>query len=279
VVGSANSASRCGLRQSVICGVGDREDVWQAGLPLLCCYEAAVDPVIDDPHTDAASLANLVDVECTGGKRRAGNAMLVADPSDHADREALAGRACEAVAVYHCDDLIVIERGCQGTDASNERIGITKLFGAVQAMQTRQADRTLPGEVRRAGAKGMAVGSRGQGMVASVRQSACQRSHDVAVVCETRARQSPSPSRRAAICWKPPRTARNPLVDFGFMEAGPSSGLRHFRGPFSLPPLARPCEKVAGEGRGGALALRATSQQPLRSPPPASAPQAGREGA
>jgi hypothetical protein len=55
--------------------------------------------------------------------------MLVADPSDHADREALAGRACEAVAVYHCDDLIVIERGCQATDASNERIGIARKTG------------------------------------------------------------------------------------------------------------------------------------------------------
>src|SRR5580704_12259539 len=134
VGGWYGNAGRVGnpIPQSVICGVGDREDVWQAGLLLLCCYEAAVDPVIDDPHTDAVSLANLIDVERTGRKRRAGNAMLVADPSDHADREALAGRACEAVAVYHCDDLIVIERGCQGTDASNERIGITKRFGAVR---------------------------------------------------------------------------------------------------------------------------------------------------
>src|SRR5215469_18046015 len=34
------------LPQSVICRVGDRDDVWQAKLPLLCCYEALVDPVI-----------------------------------------------------------------------------------------------------------------------------------------------------------------------------------------------------------------------------------------
>ena len=34
--------------------------------------------------------------------------------------------------MMHIDDLIVIERGCQGTDASNERIGITKRFGAVR---------------------------------------------------------------------------------------------------------------------------------------------------
>src|ERR1700687_3944876 len=101
VGGSYGNAGRVGnpIPQSAICRVGDRDDVWQAGLPLLCCYEAAVDPVIDDPHTDAVSIANLVDVERTGGKRRAGNAILVSDPSDHADREALAGRACEAVAV------------------------------------------------------------------------------------------------------------------------------------------------------------------------------------
>src|SRR6266481_3628280 len=35
------------LPQSVICRVGDRDDVWQAKLPLLCCYEALVDPVIN----------------------------------------------------------------------------------------------------------------------------------------------------------------------------------------------------------------------------------------
>src|SRR5712672_3633303 len=120
------------LPQSVICRVGDRDDVWQAKLPLLCCYEAPVDPVINHPHTDAVSFANLFDVERIGGKRRAGNVMLVADPADHADREAPSSRAFEAVAVEERDDLIVIVRGCQGTDVSNERIGITNRFGAVR---------------------------------------------------------------------------------------------------------------------------------------------------
>ena len=63
----------------MICRVGDRDGVWQAGLPLLCSYQAAVDPIIDDPHADAVSLANLFDVERIGGKLRAGNVMLVAD--------------------------------------------------------------------------------------------------------------------------------------------------------------------------------------------------------
>src|SRR5262245_5862753 len=76
--------------QSVICRVGDRDDVWQAELPLLCCYEALVDPVINHPQTDAVSFANLFDVERIGGRRRAGNVMLVADPTDHGDREASA---------------------------------------------------------------------------------------------------------------------------------------------------------------------------------------------
>src|ERR1700681_1451291 len=134
VGGSYGNAGRVGnpIPQSVICRVGDRDGVWQAGLPLLCSYEARVDPVINDPHADAVSLANLVDVECTGGKRRAEDAMLVADPTDHADREAPASRACEAVAVEQRDDLIVIVRGCQGTDVSNEGIGITNRFGAVR---------------------------------------------------------------------------------------------------------------------------------------------------
>src|SRR5579859_6495613 len=58
--------------------------------------------------------------------------MLVADPTDHADREGPASRACEAVAVEQRDDLIVIMRGCQGADVSNEGIGITNRFGAVR---------------------------------------------------------------------------------------------------------------------------------------------------
>src|ERR1700676_1151230 len=134
VGGSYGNAGRVGnpIPQSVICRVGDRDGVWQAGLPLLCSYEARVDPVINDPHADAVSLANLVDVECTGGKRRAEDAVLVENPTDPPDREAPASRACEAVAVEQRDDLIVIVRGCQGTDVSNEGIGITNRFGAVR---------------------------------------------------------------------------------------------------------------------------------------------------
>ena len=75
----------------MICRVGERDGVWQAGLSPLCCYETAVDPIINHPHADAVSLANLADAECSGGKRRAGDAMLVADPTYHAEREGFAG--------------------------------------------------------------------------------------------------------------------------------------------------------------------------------------------
>src|SRR5205823_11266816 len=77
--------------ETVICRVGERDGVRKAGLLPLCCYETAVDPVINHPHADAVSLSNLADAECSVGKRRAGDAMLVADPTYHADRERFAG--------------------------------------------------------------------------------------------------------------------------------------------------------------------------------------------
>jgi hypothetical protein len=58
--------------------------------------------------------------------------MLVADPPDHANREAPASRAFEAVAVEERDNLIVVVRGCQGAAMSNQGIGITNRFGAVR---------------------------------------------------------------------------------------------------------------------------------------------------
>ena len=78
------------IPQSVICRVGERDGIWQAGLPPLCYYETAVDPVIDHPHADAVSVTNLADAERSGGKRRAGDTMLVTDRTYHADREGFA---------------------------------------------------------------------------------------------------------------------------------------------------------------------------------------------
>src|SRR6266566_1309497 len=93
VWGWRGKAGRFGdpVPQTVICRIGERDGVRKTGLLPLCGYETAVDPVINHPHADAVSLANLADAECSGGKRRAGNAMLVADPTYHADRERFAG--------------------------------------------------------------------------------------------------------------------------------------------------------------------------------------------
>lgn len=99
-------------------------------------------------------------------------------------------------------------RGLQKRTQGYRRLASSQApLRASQAMQTCQADRRLPREARRANAQSMAVGGHGQGMVASVGQSACQRSHDAAVVRGTRARQPPSPSRRIATCRKPPNRA------------------------------------------------------------------------
>src|SRR5260370_30734122 len=95
------------LPQSVICRVGDGDDVWQARLPLLCCYEAPVDPVINHPHTDAVSFANLFDVERIGGKRRAGNVMLVAEPKADGARVGAALAVFYAAPVCGRADLLV----------------------------------------------------------------------------------------------------------------------------------------------------------------------------
>src|SRR5215472_16177564 len=119
------------IPQSAICRVGECDGVWQAGLPTLGWYETATNPVIDHPHANAVSLANLADADRSGGVRWSGDAMLVADPTYHAECEWFAGRACAAIAIEQCDDLIVIVHGCESTDSSNERIVITNRFGAV----------------------------------------------------------------------------------------------------------------------------------------------------
>ena len=85
----------------------------------------------------------------------------------------------------------------------------------------------LPCEARGAGTPRMAAGALGQGMVASVGQSAGQRSHDIAVVCAARARQPPSPSHRAAICWKPPCTMSMPGGVRGGTARNPPTRLHH----------------------------------------------------
>jgi len=54
-------------------------------------HYAAFDPVMDDPQADTVFLAHLFDVQGSGGKRRAWDTMLVADPPYHAGCKELAG--------------------------------------------------------------------------------------------------------------------------------------------------------------------------------------------
>src|SRR5467141_2943497 len=73
--------------------------------------ETAVDPVVDDPHADAVSVAELTHVEGSGGDRRTRDAVLVPDPTDHAEGKGLAGRARHVLMSQQCDDLLIVTFG------------------------------------------------------------------------------------------------------------------------------------------------------------------------
>src|SRR5258708_16071851 len=86
---------------------------------------------MDDPQADAISLTNLADRKRSGGKRRAGDAMLKPDPTYDADREGFTGRACQPFAIEPSDDLFIIVFFRHRADFSNEGVGITDCLGAV----------------------------------------------------------------------------------------------------------------------------------------------------
>ena len=86
---------------------------------------------MDDPQADAISLTNLADRKGSGGQRRAGDAMLEPDPTYDADREGLAGRACQPFAIEPSDDLFIIVFFRDRADFSNKGVGITDCLGTV----------------------------------------------------------------------------------------------------------------------------------------------------
>src|SRR5262249_26661721 len=86
---------------------------------------------MDDPQSDAISLPNLADRKRSGRKRGAGNAMLEAYPTYHADREGPAGRACQAFGTEPLNYLFIIVFFRHRADFSNEGVGITGCRGAV----------------------------------------------------------------------------------------------------------------------------------------------------
>lgn len=63
---------------------------------------------MDDPQGDSNSLTKMADVQRSGERCAVHDTMLVADPSDHADGEGLAGRTCLAIAFEPRDDLMII---------------------------------------------------------------------------------------------------------------------------------------------------------------------------
>ena len=58
---------------------------------LRCGGYAALDPVMDHPQADAISLTDLGNGKGSGGRQRAGDSVLVANPTYHFEREWLAG--------------------------------------------------------------------------------------------------------------------------------------------------------------------------------------------
>jgi hypothetical protein len=77
--------------EALISIVVDRDSIWRMWFALSRRDNTTFDPVMDDPQADAISLANLTDIECSVGRRRVGDTMLEADPTDHVARERLAG--------------------------------------------------------------------------------------------------------------------------------------------------------------------------------------------
>ena len=79
------------LSETSILIVIDCDCIWRIRFALRRGDDTTFDPVMNDPEAYAVSLANLSDTERSSGKRWARNAMLVADPTYHANREGLPG--------------------------------------------------------------------------------------------------------------------------------------------------------------------------------------------
>src|SRR5260370_29676297 len=110
----------------------DGDGIGQAGLFAAGIDEAAIDPIIDDPHADAVLVAELTHVEGSGGDRRTWDAVLVPDPADHAEGKGLAGRTRPVLVSQQCDDLLIVLLAPQSSDAANERVGIADSFRPVR---------------------------------------------------------------------------------------------------------------------------------------------------
>src|SRR5260221_11081925 len=104
--------------------VSDGDGIGQAGFFAAGIDETAVDPVVDDPHADAVSVAELTHVEGSGGDRRTRDGVLVPDPADHAGGKGLAGRARHVLMSQRCDALLIIALALQAPNAATQRVRI-----------------------------------------------------------------------------------------------------------------------------------------------------------
>ena len=105
----------------------DGNHVWGIPSPVRRGYDAAFDPVTDDPEAHAIFFTNLTNIQ--GPWRRLGRwyAMFVAQPFDSAERDRLAGRrALLAVFSQQGDDFIVMMVHRQLSKASDECLGILR---------------------------------------------------------------------------------------------------------------------------------------------------------
>jgi hypothetical protein len=110
----------------------DGNHVWGIPSPVRRGYDAAFDPVMDDPEAHAIFFTNLTNIQ--GPWRRLGRwyAMFVAQPFDSAERDRLAGgRALLAVFSQQGDDFIVMMVHRQLSKASDECLGIADDVGPV----------------------------------------------------------------------------------------------------------------------------------------------------
>src|SRR6266700_4647362 len=131
------------LSETSILIVIDCDRIWRIRFALRRGDDTTFDPVMYDPEAHAVSLANFADTERSSGKRRARNAMLVADPTYHANREGLPGRALQTIAIEQGDDLFIIMSVCQSAYFVNKRVWITQLFSAVRRRtRLKRFDRT-----------------------------------------------------------------------------------------------------------------------------------------
>ena len=105
---------------------------------------------MDNPEADPITLADLADAQRSLRSHRCGDPMAVAQPADHADGEAFAGRTPQALGVEPVRDGAVVEGLGQAPQARDEGLGITDDVGPPRRQGQLQSLRgpALPAQVQ-----------------------------------------------------------------------------------------------------------------------------------